>query len=213
MGRSIFLLHLMLSSFLLFTFFLEAVPGSRKLYIVYLGAHSHGAYPTSVDLQIATDSHYNLLASVLGSEEKAKEAVIYSYNKHINGFAAMLEEEEAAHIGKKPNVVSVFLSNKHKLHTTRSWEFLGLHRNGKNSAWQKGNFGENTIIANIDTGVWPESESFSDEEYGPVPSKWRGGNVCQINKFLSNKTNLCNRFLFFVFLQYIFTSSEIASKD
>ncbi|WVZ06704.1 hypothetical protein V8G54_020050 [Vigna mungo] len=145
------------------------------LYIVYLGAHSHGANPTSVDLQIATDSHYNLLASVLGSEEKAKEAVIYSYNKHINGFAAMLEEEEAADIGKKPNVVSVFLSKKHKLHTTRSWEFLGLHRNGKNSAWQKGNFGENTIIANIDTGVWPESESFSDEGYGPVPSKWRGG--------------------------------------
>jgi len=46
----------------------------------------------------------------------------------------------------------VFLSKKHKLHTTRSWEFLGLHRNGKNSAWQKGSFGENTIIANIDTG-------------------------------------------------------------
>jgi len=44
------------------------------------------------------------------------------------------------------------LSKKHKLHTTRSWEFLGLHRNGKNSAWQKGSFGENTIIANIDTG-------------------------------------------------------------
>ncbi|XP_014497126.1 subtilisin-like protease Glyma18g48580 isoform X1 [Vigna radiata var. radiata] len=193
MGRSIFLLQLILSSFLLFIFFLEAVPATRKLYIVYLGAHSHGANPTSVDLQIATDSHYNLLTSVLGSEEKAKEAVIYSYNRHINGFAAMLEEEEAADIGKNPNVVSVFLSKKHKLHTTRSWEFLGLHRNGKNSAWQKGNFGENTIIANIDTGVWPESESFSDEGYGPVPSKWRGGNVCQFNKFLSNKTNLCNR--------------------
>ena len=53
---------------------------------------------------------------------------------------------------ENPNVVSVFLSKKHKLHTTRSWEFLGLHRSGKNSAWQEGSFGENTIIANIDTG-------------------------------------------------------------
>ncbi|KOM36946.1 hypothetical protein LR48_Vigan03g032700 [Vigna angularis] len=218
MGSSIFLLRLIVSSFLIFTFFLEAVHGSKKAsklllliahssdtkivaqnddddlcYIVYLGTHSHGSNPTSVDLQIATYSHYDLLASILGSEEKAKEAVLYSYNRHINGFAAMLEEEEAAEIGKKPNVVSVFLSNKHKLHTTRSWEFLGLHINGKNSAWQEGGFGENTIIANIDTGVWPESESFGDEGYGPVPSKWRGGNVCQINKLPRSKTNPCNR--------------------
>jgi hypothetical protein len=47
----------------------------------------------------------------------------------------------------------VFLSKKHKLHTTRSWEFLGLRGNDMNSAWQKGRFGENTIIANIDTGT------------------------------------------------------------
>ncbi|RZB53191.1 Subtilisin-like protease isoform A [Glycine soja] len=191
MDSSIF--RLIVSSCLLFTFLLEAVHGSKKCYIVYLGAHSHGPSPTSLDLEIATHSHYDLLASVLGSEEKAKEAIIYSYNKHINGLAALLEEEEAADIAKNPNVVSVFLSKKHKLHTTRSWEFLGLDRNSKNSAWQKGRFGENTIIGNIDTGVWPESKSFSDNGFGSVPSKWRGGNVCQINKLPGSKRNPCNR--------------------
>ena len=35
---------------------------------------------------------------IIHSHEKAKEAIIYSYNKHINGFAAALEEEEAADI-------------------------------------------------------------------------------------------------------------------
>jgi len=42
------------------------------------------------------------------------------------------------------------------LHTTRSWTFLGLEENGRvpaNSAWTKAKFGENTIIANIDTGM------------------------------------------------------------
>ncbi|KAK7394582.1 hypothetical protein VNO78_15114 [Psophocarpus tetragonolobus] len=185
--------NLLIWSFLLVTFLMEAVHGSKKCYIVYLGAHSHGPTPTSLHLQIATHSHFHLLASVLGSKEKAKDAIIYSYNRHINGFAALLEEEEAAQIAKNPNVVSVFLSKIHKLHTTRSWEFLGLHRNGHNSAWQRGRFGENTIIANIDTGVWPESKSFSDKGFGPVPSKWRGGNVCQINRLPGSKTNPCNR--------------------
>ncbi|KAL2330087.1 hypothetical protein Fmac_017668 [Flemingia macrophylla] len=194
MGSSIFSLqNLVVSSFFLFTFLLEAVHGSKKCYIVYLGAHSHGPSPTSLDLQIATNSHYDLLGSILRSKEKAKEAIIYSYNRQINGFAALLEEEEAADITKNSNVVSVFLSKKHKLHTTRSWEFLGLRRNGKNTAWQKGRFGENTIIANIDTGVWPESNSFNDNGYGAVPSKWRGGNVCEINKLSGSKISPCNR--------------------
>ncbi|CAJ2651566.1 unnamed protein product [Trifolium pratense] len=125
--------------------------------------------------------------------EKAKEAIIYSYNKHINGFAALLEDEQATYIAKKVNVVSVFLSKSHKLHTTRSWEFLGLQRNGKSTAWQKGKFGENTIIANIDSGVWPESQSFNEKGFGPIPSKWHGGKACQISQFGKLKKNPCNR--------------------
>jgi hypothetical protein len=38
---------------------------------------------------------------IIHSEEKAKDAIIYSYNKHINGFAAILEDEEAAQIASK----------------------------------------------------------------------------------------------------------------
>ncbi|WJX82691.1 hypothetical protein P8452_65415 [Trifolium repens] len=193
MGGSLFSLHIIVSLLCIFLFLLEAVHGTKKCYIVYLGAHSHGPHPTSRELEIATNSHYDLLSSTLGSREKAKEAMIYSYNKHINGFAALLEEEQASYIAKKANVVSVFLSKSHKLHTTRSWEFLGLQRNGKNTAWQKGKFGENTIIANIDSGVWPESQSFSDKGFGPIPSKWRGRNACQIRQFGKLKKNPCNR--------------------
>jgi hypothetical protein len=39
-----------------------------------------------------------LICVFLYSREKAKEAMIYSYNKHINGFAALLEEEQASYI-------------------------------------------------------------------------------------------------------------------
>ncbi|KAE9610142.1 putative tripeptidyl-peptidase II [Lupinus albus] len=35
------------------------------------------------------------------------------------------------------------------------------------------------------TGVWPESKSFSDEEIGPIPTKWRGG--CDSEDFKCNR--------------------------
>ncbi|KAJ1386922.1 Peptidase S8/S53 domain [Sesbania bispinosa] len=168
----------------------------KQSYIVYLGGHSHGPHPSPTDLERASNSHYDLLASVLGSHEKAKEVIVYSYNKHINGFAALLEQEEASEIAKNPNVISVFLSKEHKLHTTRSWEFLGLEKNGRisaNSAWKKARFGENTIIANIDSGVWPEHPSFNDKGYDPVPSKWRGKRVCEIDHHSGSGKKICNR--------------------
>ncbi|XP_028786208.1 subtilisin-like protease Glyma18g48580 [Neltuma alba] len=169
----------------------------KQSYVVYLGSHSHGPKPSSADMDFATSSHYNLLASVLGSYERAKEAIFYSYNRHINGFAALLEEDEAAEIKKNPRVVSVFLSQSHKLHTTRSWGFLGQERNGRvraDSAWVKGRFGQNVIIGSLDTGVWPESQSFRDNGYGPIPREWRGGSRCELYSLTGPRNiTLCNR--------------------
>ncbi|XP_073227063.1 subtilisin-like protease Glyma18g48580 [Cicer arietinum] len=148
--------------------------------------------PSLLDSKLATDSHYDFLGSFVGSTEKAKEAIFYSYNRYINGFAAILDDDEAANVAKHPNVVSIFLNKKYELHTTRSWEFLGLERNGgfpKDSLWHK-SLGEDIIIGNLDTGVWPESQSFSDEGFGPIPKKWRG--ICQVAQNNKDKFH-CNR--------------------
>lgn len=53
-------------------------------------------------------------------------------------------------------MVSVFPNEANQLHTTRSWEFLGLERNGQippESIWVKARFGEDVIIGNLDTGT------------------------------------------------------------
>ena len=53
-----------------------------------------------------------IVCIIFHSHEKAKEAIIYSYNKHINGFAALLEEEEAADIASEnaSSVINIFQS-------------------------------------------------------------------------------------------------------
>ncbi|CAN6479646.1 unnamed protein product [Victoria cruziana] len=166
---------------LLFCLSLTATRAEKKSYIVYMGKHSH-ASPGLVDHDLVTESHYDFLDSFLGSKEKSRESLFYSYTNHINGFAAHLDEEEVAEIAKEPGVISVFPSRRYSLHTTRTWHFLGMEKDGLSlprpgSAWEKASYGEDVIIANLDTGVWPESESFNDEGYGPVPAKWKG--TCQ----------------------------------
>ena len=64
---------------------------------------------------------------------------------------------------ENPNVISVFLNRGKKLHTTHSWDFLRLERNGviaSDSIWKKARFGEDTIIGNLDTGKFLISEIF-----------------------------------------------------
>ncbi|KAJ4745333.1 Subtilisin-like protease [Rhynchospora pubera] len=151
------------------------VSAAKKSYIVYLGSHQHGSDATPEDYQRAKNSHYKFLESYVGSEGKARDAIIYSYTKKINGFAATLEEKDAEDIAKHPAVVSVFPETIYKLQTTRSWSFLDMDvPENRGSIPTQANIGRNVIIATLDTGVWPESKSFSDEGMGPIPSKWRG---------------------------------------
>jgi hypothetical protein len=51
----------------------------------------------------------------------------------------------------------VFPNRGHKLHTTRSWQFLGLAGPGgvpRGASWRKAKFGEGVIIGNLDTGMY-----------------------------------------------------------
>lgn len=69
-------------------------------------------------------------------------------------------------------VVSVFPSRKMKLQTTSSWNFMGL-KEGRNMK-RNPSIESDTIIGVIDTGIYPEADSFSDQGFGPPPKKWKG---------------------------------------
>ncbi|XP_020588217.1 LOW QUALITY PROTEIN: cucumisin-like [Phalaenopsis equestris] len=86
----------------------------------------------------------------------------------------MLSDEEAKKLYGMKELVSVFPSKQRQPHTTRSWSFMGFPSNAP-----RGAFESDVIVGMIDTGIWPESQSFDDAGFGPPPSKWKG--TCQSN--------------------------------
>ncbi|XP_058106321.1 cucumisin-like [Magnolia sinica] len=144
----------------------------RKVYVVYMGNLPKEG--------VSVASHHTMLEDVLGSSSKAKESLVYSYGKSFNGFAAKLSEEEAAMFSEMEGVVSILPNTKLQLHTTRSWDFTGLPQNYLNLPHEG-----DVIVGVLDTGVWPESESFSDVGFGAPPAKWKG--ICQtVDNFTCN---------------------------
>ncbi|KAL6616205.1 hypothetical protein ACP70R_038475 [Stipagrostis hirtigluma subsp. patula] len=175
-----------LASALLFCFCVQllGVHGeSRRLYIVYLGDVKHG-HPNDV-----IDSHHDILSIVLGSKEDSLASMVHNYKHGFSGFAAMLTEEQAKQLAEFPEVISVQPSRTYTATTTRSWDFLGLNYQMPRELLHGSNYGEDIIIGVVDSGIWPESRSFSDQGYGPVPSRWKG--VCQVGQAWGR--NNCSR--------------------
>ncbi|KAI9174181.1 hypothetical protein LWI28_013257 [Acer negundo] len=162
---------------------LSFVNATSNVYIVYMGVKKYE------DPATTTKSHHKILSTLLGSKEAAKDSILYSYKHGFSGFAARLTKTEAEKVAELPGVVQVMPNQILKLHTTRSWEFIGLNSHSSDNLLTESNMGEGTIIGVIDTGVWPESESFNDNGIGPVPSHWKG--ICQEGEQF-NSSN-CNR--------------------
>ncbi|PRQ48004.1 putative tripeptidyl-peptidase II [Rosa chinensis] len=113
--------------------------------------------------------------------------LIYTYTNAIQGFSATLTLSELESLKSSLGFISYIRDRPLKLLTTRSSRFLGL--TPLFGAWPASNYGENVTIGVIDTGVWPESESFNDEGMTQIPSRWKG--KCESGTQFSS--SLCNK--------------------
>ncbi len=114
-------------------------------------------------------THANALEKVGGG------AKFYDYVYSFNGFAARLTEAQATSLKSLKGVVAVTPDELREVDTSSTPTFLGLDAPGglwsqlggtgvppANPAPQTTGAGEGIIIGIVDSGVWPESASFSD---------------------------------------------------
>ncbi|KAF3436486.1 hypothetical protein FNV43_RR23578 [Rhamnella rubrinervis] len=114
---------------------------------------------------------------------------LHVYNTVFQGFSLKLTTLQAEELKKRPEILGVFPDRVRQIQTTRSPGFLGLEASGNNGLLNESDWGSNTIIGVIDTGIWPERSSFHDQDLGPIPSHWKGECVPgqQFPKTLCNK--------------------------
>jgi subtilisin family serine protease len=142
-----------------------------------------------------TNSHDSVLRAIGGGEK------LYDYWVSFNGFAAKMTGHEAALLEAREDVVNVWQDAARFPVTDNSPDFLGLtEADGLHATGLKG---EDVIVGVIDTGIWPEHPSFSDQTdlsdapgrsgrgtlaYDSPPSDWHG--TCMSGEQFSQ--NDCN---------------------
>jgi hypothetical protein len=100
--------------------------------------------------------------------------ILHSFKHTYNGFTVKLTDKQKQQLQAHPDVVDVWEDRLEVINTANTPEFLGL--TGTSGQHSLGVKGEDVIIGIIDSGIWPENPSFSDDGSYSDPSTlgWQG---------------------------------------
>lgn len=157
--------------------------GDRRSYIIHMDVEKMPA-PF-----VEHEGWYLSVLSSLRSATAGEAAPVhlYTYTHVMHGFSAVLTARQLEELKGVDGHVVAFPETHGRLHTTHTPAFLGL--SGGAGAWPASKYGDGVIIGIVDTGVWPESESFRDAGMGPVPARWKG--ACEAGQGFN--ASACNR--------------------
>ncbi|KAJ3707670.1 hypothetical protein LUZ61_011375 [Rhynchospora tenuis] len=135
----------------------------------------HIVYMDKSFMPKAFSSHHDWYTSMLVATTDTLDPVtdvMYVYDNVAHGFAARLSQSQLSHLETTPGVLSYHADMPVKPDTTYTPKFLGLDPGI--GLWPASGRGEDVIIGVVDTGIWPESASFNDMGFSPVPKRWHG---------------------------------------
>jgi subtilisin family serine protease len=140
------------------------------------------------------DSRHNAVLAKTGGDK------VYDYRYSFNGFAARMTKADASRAEAQPGVLSVEKAQEVTMDTATTPAFLGL-TDPATGLWTapRNIKGENTVIGVIDSGIWPESKSFTDRDadgklvYKPMPGLHIKCSSSEIVTDGSWDSNLCNK--------------------
>ncbi|GMY16944.1 subtilisin-like protease SBT1.5 [Fagus crenata] len=120
--------------------------------------------------------------------------LLHVYNTVFHGFSAKLTPQQAEALKTQPEILAVIPDRILQIQTTRTPQFLGLIEDTSTAITTNGiinvsDSGSNVIIGILDTGIFPERDSFNDQDLGPIPSHWKG--TCVPGSTFPE--NLCNK--------------------
>jgi hypothetical protein len=119
--------------------------------------------------------------AVLAKAGLPANARLHDYSVVFNGFAAKLTPAQAARLKHTSGVLHVWKDELRTTDTISTPHFLGL--DGASGVWQQqfggnANAGRGMIIADLDSGIWPENPSFaplaSTPDQAIIDEKWNG---------------------------------------
>lgn len=150
------------------------------LYLLTISASSESEIRSTYIIHLApslsqtrTRSHTPLRSLLPAHLRHPSPSHLYTYSLATYGYAALLTPSQARYLESHPSILSIQPDQVRYPHTTHTPSFLKLSLSG--GLWPQSNLAEETIVAVLDTGIWPERPCFACEASFPSPpSKWRG---------------------------------------
>ncbi|KAI8015168.1 Subtilisin-like protease SBT3 [Camellia lanceoleosa] len=181
------LLLMILSAMFLLPLHVSSTSAERSTFIVHMDkSFMPKAFTTHHHWYSSIIDSIKSVESTSSNGHHSTPSHVYTYDHAFHGFSAVLSKDELESLKNSPGFVSSYSDRQATIDTTHTTDFLSL--NPATGLWPASNYGKDVIVGVIDTGVWPESESFKDDGMTEIPSRWKG--ICEAGQEFNS--SMCN---------------------